>query len=186
MRRLNIEKLRKNVTIYIALAMLSLSLIIITATSFMQNSRANEKQREYQEQINLSIKYVVSRYIRDYEHLINRLIKTENVSELIKLRNRNGLYKVFQKKWELLVAEEPNLKIMQFHLADGTSFLRMHKPKYFGDKLSDIRPMIKEIHVSHKTLVAYETGKYSTVYRVIVPIFDKAGEYIGAFEFGIN
>ena len=186
MRRLDIEKLRKNVTIYIALAMISFSLIIITATSFMQNSRVNEKQREYQEQINLSIKYVVNHYIRDYEHLINRLIKTENVSELIKLKDRNGLYKLFRKKWELWVAEEPNLEIMQFHLADGTSFLRMHKPEKFGDKISNERPMLKEIHVSHKTLVAYENGRYSNVYRIIAPIFDKAGEYIGALEFGIN
>ena len=78
------------------------------------------------------------------------MIKTENVSELIKLKDRNGLYKLFRKKWELWVAEEPNLEIMQFHLADGTSFLRMHKPKYFGDKLSDIRPMIKEINSTYK------------------------------------
>ena len=85
-----------------------------------------------------------------------------------------------------MIKQEESLEIMQFHLADGTSLLRMHKPEVYGDKIAQVRPMIKEIHASHKKISAFETGKYGYVYRIVTPIFDESGHYLGALEIGLN
>ncbi|MCD6190640.1 MAG: PAS domain S-box protein, partial [Sulfurimonas sp.] len=171
---------------YIAMAMLFLSLFIIATTAYMQKINADKKLDSYTKQINLGIKHTVNHYIHDYEYLSRRMLETENIMKLMKKRDREGLYNSFKKKWELLTEEEPNLTIIHFLLADGTSFLRMHRPEVFGDKLTDVRPMINEISTFHKKIVGYETGKYGTTYRIITPVFDESGEYIGAFEIGLN
>ena len=65
-------------------------------------------------------------------------------------------------------AINPEFKIMLFHKADGTAFLRMHKPEVYDDYLSAIRPMVKTAHEQMQVLTGYETGKYSTVFRFMV------------------
>jgi competence protein ComGF len=75
---------------------------------------------------------------------------------------------------------------MQIHLADGSAFLRMHKPSQFGDNLEELRPMVKEIDRSHKMVFGYETGKYGTDLRILEPIFDKNATFLGSLELGLN
>ena len=150
MHKLDEKALRHKVTIYIATAMFILTVLTIIATALIQNSRVVMQENDYSKQIHLGIEHVIKHYIRDYGYRVSRMVETEGIVSLLKLGDREGLYNLFQPKWKLLKEEEKNLTIMHFHLADGTSFLRMHLPEEFGDKLSDIRPMIKEIHASQK------------------------------------
>ena len=186
MQRLDEKSLRRKVTIYIATAMLILTVLTIASTVSVQNHRVAMQQQDYSKQIHLGIEHVIKHYIREYSYKARRIIETENIVDLMKTGDRETLYKMFKPKWDLMVEEQKYLKIMHFHSADGKSFLRMHLPKLYGDSLVEKRPMIKEIHTKHKAMHGYETGKYSTIYRILRPIFDKSGEYIGAFEIGIN
>ena len=187
MQNLKVSSLKRNVTISIAVTMLLVTLLIIISTSFVQNHRAKIQEHEYSKQVELGIQYVVKHNIKDYIYRVRRMVETEKeVADLLKSRDRETLYKLFKPKWDLFVEEQKYFEVMHFHLADGTSFLRMQLPKLFGDDLLSVRPMIREIHSSHKTLHGYETGKHGTAYRIIYPIFDKSGEYIGALEVGLN
>ena len=187
MKKLDMTPLKNSVTFYIALAMLGLTLVTVFTTAYVQNHRANIEQEKYNKQIHLGIEHVIKHYIRDYGYRVRRMLETPKIEEYIKNRDREALYREFKPKWDLMLEEEKNLQIMHFHLADGSSFLRMHKPELYGDNLISVRPMIKEIHTEHKKINGYETGKYGTSYRIIYPIFDdKSGEYLGAFEIGLN
>ena len=186
MKKLDINTLRKKVTLYIAMAMFLLGAMIIIMSTTIQKYRVNMQEQSYAKQIDLGVEHVVKHYIRDYSYRTKRMLTSPSVSQMILSKDRDSLYKFFKPKWDLMSKEEENLKVMHFHLADGSSFLRMHTPEKFGDSLVEIRPMIKEIHSSHKPIDGYETGKYGTNYRVIEPIFDENGEYIGAFEIGMN
>jgi len=186
MKKTQSTVLRKKVTLYIAMAMLFLGGLIILATAFVQNYRASVVAKGFAKQINLEIEYVIDHSVHEYNYRLHHLLKHENLAELIKNRDREALYKLLEGRWKLMVTEEPNLNIMHFHLADGSSFLRMHAPDKFGDDLVSVRPMLKEIHKSHKNLHGYETGKFATSYRIMSPVFDKDGEYLGAFEIGLN
>ena len=186
MKKLDIKSLKKSLTFYIAMAMLFLTVITVVFTAYIEKYRVNVEEKNYIKQIDLGIEHVIKHYIRDYGYRVRRMIETENVSEYLKTKNREDLYKNFKPKWDLMVEEEKNLEVMQFHLADGSSFLRMHKPELYGDKLINTRPLMKEIHTKHQQIVGYETGLYATTYRIVNPIFDKSGEYLGALEIGLN
>ncbi len=132
-----------------------------------------------------SIDQTVNGVIDTYFILADTVLNTTKAKELMKAGKREELYTLLESKWNRWTAVNPDFKIMLFHRADGTAFLRMHKPEKYDDYLSGIRPMVKSVHEQQKTLIGYETGKYSTVFRILIPIFHN-GEYLGALDFGIN
>ncbi len=186
MKKLKATTLKKRVTLYMAMAMAFLIVLIITISASVQGYRANMQEVNYSTQIHLGVEHVIKRYIKDYSYRAKRMLTDPSVAKMMREKDREGLYKLFKPRWDLMLEEEENLKIMHFHLADGSSFLRMHRADKFGDSLSEVRPMIEEIHSSRKSIHGYETGKNGTVYRVVEPIFDADGEYVGAFEIGVN
>ncbi|MCK5109952.1 MAG: PAS domain S-box protein [Arcobacteraceae bacterium] len=186
MEQLDTSSLRKSVTFSIVMTIFILIVIIIAITDLVNRYSHEQHERKHTTQVNNSIKQVITHYNKEYTYITKRFIKTTALTELLKKRDREGIYKLFKPKWDLMTEEEPYLAVMHFHLKDGSSFLRMHKPEIFGDNLIHIRPMIKEIHYSHKQISGYETGKYGSLYRIITPIFDANQTYIGAIELGLN
>ena len=74
-----------------------------------------------------------------------------------------------------------DLRHLQFHLPDGTSFLRLHAPDAYGDSLLAIRPSIAKIIEKHKPLYGFEVGRFLGAYRGIYPLFYK-NRYVGSVE----
>ena len=186
MKQLDTTSLRKNITLSITLAMLLLIIITAAATTLIQKHRQDQRAHEYTTLVHQNIESTIKHYMQDYTNRIHRMVETTELPELLKQKDREGLEQLLRPKWDLMKEGEPYLTIMHLHLPDGTSFLRLHKPELFGDQLTHIRPMLKEIHRSHQMISGYETGKYGTVYRTILPIFDAQQTYLGAFEVGLN
>lgn len=178
--------LRKNITFSIVMAMLLLIIITGTVTTLIQKHRQDKRVQEYDALIHQNIEATINHYLKNYTHRIQRLIKTTRIPELLKQKDREGMERLLGPQWELMKEEEPHLAVMQLHLPDGTSFLRMHKPGSSGDQMLSFRPMLKEVQRSHKVLSGYETGRYASVYRSIVPIFDAQETYLGALEMGLE
>ena len=77
------------------------------------------------------------------------------------------------------------LKIITFRLADGSTFLRVHKPHMFGDKLNKKRKIILDTILTQKKQYGFEVGKLKMTYRIVTPIFyDK--KLIGVVEVGVE
>ncbi|WP_457596409.1 diguanylate cyclase [Hydrogenimonas sp.] len=74
-----------------------------------------------------------------------------------------------------------DLRHLQFHLPDGTSFLRVHEPRKFGDSLLEIRHSVAKIVEKHKPLYGFEIGRYLGAYRGVYPLFYKK-RYVGSVE----
>ncbi len=186
MQSLNTDKLKKSVTFYILFSMFIIIIIIVGTTSFAQRMHQERLSQNYSEQVSKSIKHSISHYIKDYAFRLNGLSTTTPLAQMLKEKNRKAMYKLLEPKWKLLQGSDPNFAIMNIHMKDGSSFLRMHKPESFGDKLTNIRPMVKEVHASHKMVSGYEVGKYGADFRIIKPLFDKDKNYIGALELGLK
>ena len=186
MKSAEIRELKKSILISVSIAMFALLSIAIISTSYVKSFLEKEKENIYANSIDYSIEHTIRRLLNDYDYRVRRVVESTNLAEFIKNRDREGLLKLLHSKYLLMKEENQNFTIMHVHLSDGTSFLRLHKPESFGDQLSHLRPMIKEIHKNHKLLAAYETGKHGTDYRIVSPIFDKDGVYVGAFELGFN
>jgi len=186
LKKLETIHLTKRLTIYIASAIILLLVITISSLTYINHSDQEKREREYNSRVDSSMHYVIEHFVKDYGFRVNRMVETGRIAHYLKDNDREGLYKFIYKKFDLMQSEHSNFKIMHIHKADGTSFLRVHRPDFFGDNIAQKRPMLREVHKTHKAVTGYETGLYSTAYRVISPIFDEDKNYIGALEIGIN
>lgn len=84
--------------------------------------------------------------------------------------NRDRLYKKYRAHYDYLKSK--GILQFHFHLRDGESFLRFHKPEKFGDRLFDIRPGIKAVYISAAPVTAYEIGRLFDGFRYIYPVRD--------------
>ena len=176
----------KNTVLFIALILTSVFILIFSSLIYTtQNSNFKKTTNEFEHILKKSVEYTIDETIELYTTRANTILNTTEAKELLKAEKRDELYSMMERKWKLWTSIEPQLKIILFHRADGTVFLRMHKPKMYDDYLSDIRPMVKAAHEQKVVLTGYETGKFSTVFRILTPIFYE-GEYIGSLDFGIN
>lgn len=99
-------------------------------------------------------------------------------------RDRAGLYTQTKIKYDALQKENPFFHVMQFHLPDGSVFLRIQQPDLFGPPANGIRPMIKAAHQSQTAQSGFEFGPEGFCFRVVQPVFSD-GMYVGALELGI-
>jgi len=89
-----------------------------------------------------------------------------------------------------VLAKNYDFRQLQFHLGPGSlSFLRIHEPDRFGDRMDTVRHTVVTVNKLHKSVSGIETGRMHTGIRGVVPVFalghdGKPGEYIGALEAG--
>ncbi|MCK5110614.1 MAG: GHKL domain-containing protein [Arcobacteraceae bacterium] len=105
-------------------------------------------------------------------------IKTASRKEKVNLRIE--LYNLLKDKYEIL--NKKGVFQYQFLLPNNESFLRMHKPGKFGDDLTDVREDFKYTNDTHKPIRAFVKGRIAPGFRNVYPLFDKAGNYMGAME----
>jgi signal transduction histidine kinase len=98
---------------------------------------------------------------------------------------RKKILKHIGKSWNE-VQKKYNVRQLHFHIGPGdTSFLRVHKPKKFGDDLAGIRHTIVDAIKYNKEVTGFESGRVYSGLRGVVPITD-GGEAIGAIETGTS
>ncbi|HEX5635971.1 MAG TPA: methyl-accepting chemotaxis protein, partial [Gammaproteobacteria bacterium] len=73
----------------------------------------------------------------------------------------------------------------QFHTPPATSFLRVHKPREFGDDLSSFRKTIVETNAKLQPIGGLESGVAGFGVRGMVPVYH-ARQHIGSVEFGMS
>ena len=113
------------------------------------------------------------------------MLGTSGVKKAFSTKDREKLYSLVVKPYKKIVAQNKYVKIISFRLADGSTFLRVHKPKMFGDKLNKKRKIILDTISTQKRQYGFEVGKLKMTYRVVTPIFyDK--KFIGVVEIGIE
>ncbi len=120
-----------------------------------------------------------------YSIHLNNILNDHRILSAFARRDRKELFAAALPFHTALKNENPYYSNMHFHLPDGFSFLRLHKPKEYGDDLRQIRPIIMKVHQEKKSVYGYEVGKHGLFYRVAKPVFFR-GRYIGALELGIK
>jgi PAS domain S-box-containing protein len=186
MRYPDITKLRRNVIYFIIMAMSVLILSASFAVTFIVTAHEDKEEQKYSRKLDKNIHGVIKRNISHYTFLAKRVVSTIDLLTYMKSGDREGLYAMLRPKWEFFKTENRFLNVMQIHLKDGSSFLRLHTPEHYGDNIAKYRPMLREIHQHHQLVSGYETGMYAMAYRIIAPILDENGTYYGAFEVGID
>jgi|JFJP01.1.fsa_nt_gi signal transduction histidine kinase len=95
---------------------------------------------------------------------------------------RQQLYDVLKDTHNTL--QQFDLQQLHFHLSDGTSFLRFHRPDKFGDKMFDVRYSIQLVNTLKKPVHGFEEGKIFNCFRYVFPLFYE-NQHIGSFDVSV-
>lgn len=99
--------------------------------------------------------------------------------------DRDGLKDLLLSLYKDKLKKEHDVVQFQFHTPPATSFLRLHKPKKFGDDLSSFRETVISANSSKKVISGIEVGRGGPGLRVVSPI-SQNGTHLGSVEFGLG
>jgi diguanylate cyclase (GGDEF)-like protein len=102
---------------------------------------------------------------------------------------RNRLYAEVGELWEFLI-HNFDVRQLHFHLGPGDlSFLRVHRPERFGDRMDELRFTIVDTNQQLTARTGFETGRVYSGIRGVVPLFaypDGRKTHVGALEVGTS
>jgi len=105
---------------------------------------------------------------------------------------REELFTLLDPTYQNLV--DRNLRQLHFHLPDGRSFLRFHRPEKFGDPLFDVRYSVKIANTEKIPTSGFEEGHIYNDFRYVFPVFAPTGSdkesvpptHIGSVETSVS
>jgi diguanylate cyclase (GGDEF)-like protein len=103
---------------------------------------------------------------------------------------RQQLYQMVSPSWNKLM-ENFDARQLHFHLGPGSlSYLRVHKPEKFGDRMDEIRHIIVDTYADREPKSGFETGRVYSGLRGTVPIVVDDGRgpetLVGVLEVGTS
>lgn len=173
-----------------ALILITLVILLVCGFLFREGishyNEAIDQAIEIQERLIDSITNDIKKYSFDsYHSEISRFVRhAEDVRQAFAARDRKLLYDLCAPVLAEYREENEFFHAFIFTLPDGSVFLRVQTPEYFGDQVADIRPIVAAVHRERKQLSGFDVCPHGTIYWIAEPVFHQ-GEYIGAVEFGI-
>ncbi|AGF78649.1 PAS domain S-box/diguanylate cyclase (GGDEF) domain-containing protein [Desulfocapsa sulfexigens DSM 10523] len=151
----------------------------------------------YQQQFSSELETVLEFTLSHYRDLSNSFFQTEvnqppilsfmeqagGASEEDKISLRQNLFAEIQPMFMLVKNDFLHL---HFHLPNGDSFLRMHKPELFGDNLLQTRESIRLVAQEQQFLEGFEMGRHFYAFRYLYPLFNAEKKFLGSAEIGIS
>ncbi len=180
-------------TFFIILFIL-LSVTLGVYFEYRKNSMVTEVLQAKTNQLKLSYG-LLHRDFSNLSHMIfDTQINTKNVIDIFKQAYkanteekkliRDKLYLQLKDKYTLL--KHYNIRQLHFHLPNNESFLRFHRPKKFGDNLTNIRETVTYVNREKKQISGYEEGRIFGGYRFVYPLFDENNKHIGSVEISFS
>ena len=119
------------------------------------------------------------------------LEQTSNSNKIEAMQARQALLNTLQPAWEKM-NQAFQVRQLHYHLApDNMSFLRVHKPDLFGDKMEHLQCAVVDTNAERRPQFGFETGKIYSGLKGVAPIWAKDPEsqqkvYVGAVEVGTS
>lgn len=111
--------------------------------------------------------------------------KKQDIMRVFAAGDRDKLLQLAQPYFEIFTKENKYFKTLFFITPDNKAFLRVHKPKLFGEDVTLISPLITESNRSTKSMFGFEVVRGGLQYRFVQPVFVD-NKYVGVVGFGID
>ena len=176
---------------FIVYVLWTLFLSIIAITWFNTNRLSKEglALTKHQENFHIAYQSATMMYELANKEAFDLAINTHRTLELFyqgvmgegraQAIARGRLYRELAPLYESL--SEKNLRQLHFHLPDGKSFLRFHKPEHYGDALFDARPSVRIANQERRAVHGFEAGRVASGYRYVYPLTHR-GHFLGTVE----
>jgi len=176
---------KNRVLIFLALSLM-LFMAILIGSIYLKGKKELEQEKElFAKNTTIAYKNVLNNYETIYKSKLESVLNIKGVMEAIERQDRVTLHKLVEKRWHNLKRDNPNIKILHFHKANGLTLLRMHNPTHYGDDIAKKRAMCTHIHKHQKFVSSFEVGVNLLGYRIMFPIFHN-NSYLGAIEIGVK
>lgn len=149
------------------------------------NMHINKKTKEHEQNFNL----IYQNLHKDAELIYDTQINTDEIKSLLaqnikaseekKNEIRTELYDKLHDSYKTL--KNYQIKQLHFHLPNNDSFLRFHRPKKFGDNLSDVRATVAYVNKYKKPIDGFEEGRIYNGFRFVFPL-SKNNIHLGSVE----
>lgn len=163
---------------------------------FLAQTRMDREQQYLQNSVTLlDITYRASldRYALAMDTFYSDLLQRPGIIALLRAgsessgerqdRLRNLLYERLLPDFTRLQAR--GIQQWQFHLADGSSYLRFHAPGIHGDDLRKVRPSLQQLRDDPRSRYGFEAGRLFIGFRFVHPLFDR-DQLIGSMETAVS
>jgi len=164
---------------------------------FIYDSHIDNREEILRESYNvneLNIHKIIDKYKVNSDVTFENLINTPQILELfakasdqntaIQQEVRQSIYHLLKRPYENL-KKIANVRQLHFHLPDGKSFLRMHRPNKYGDPLFDVRYSVKQTNQKKIFTQGFEEGRIFNGYRFVYPI-NNGNKHLGSIEISIS
>jgi len=170
------------------------NLVLIFSLELFFNSKVEQQIKTDQELISITFGSAVRYEFRVASTFFDRVINRPAIQKILyqaldaSPEQQNALR---QKLYIELIDEynyrknNLNLKQLHFHTPDNHTFLRFHRPKIFGDDLSDVRKTIVFVNKHKKPVISFEEGRIYNGFRFVFPLFYQS-QHIGSVETSIS
>lgn len=104
---------------------------------------------------------------------------------------RQQLLKQVKPAWDKLTAQF-NVRQLHYHLGPGSlSFLRVHTPDKYGDRMDDLRHTIVDTYAEETPRIGFETGRIYGGLRAVTPVWTQDPTtaediHVGTLEVGTS
>ncbi len=120
-----------------------------------------------------------------------KAVEKEGSESLAAAKIRQKMLNSVKPGWDEMTSDF-DVRQLHYHLGPGSlSFLRVHKPSKFGDRMGEIRYTVVDTNAEKIARTGFETGRVYSGIRGVVPIFSVDPEtnqkvYVGALEVGTS
>jgi len=179
---------------YNLLALIVLTLLFFLPAYFFQLNQKNEKKALYfQEKISqerMKFEAVQASYTLLSKNIFDNIINKKDILELIQKANliddpketahlRETLYQELMPLYTNLKSQ--GIRQFHFQLQGNSSFLRFHRPQYFGDSLVGIRYSIDKVNLKKEAVHGFEEGRIFNGFRNVFPLIYR-NKLVGSVE----
>lgn len=129
-------------------------------------------------ELDTGVNSIVDSYRRAVELIFQESIDRPDVIALMEEANqadtekrrklRGRLYRKFYSTYKHL--RQDDIRVLQFVLRDGSSFLRFNRPDLFDDNIAAERPVLEQVLESGDSAWAFENGRVYPGFRYAFPL----------------
>ncbi|BAI81004.1 methyl-accepting chemotaxis protein [Deferribacter desulfuricans SSM1] len=174
--------IKNKISILIVVSNVILILVVVFINIRNLNNNILAQKEKYFNEVSTLTSNSIDLKLKDLSLAVETLVQNKILNEYFAKQDRESLKNELSDYFKRL-KKEYGLSQFQYHIPLATSFLRLHKPKKFGDDLSSFRKTVVECNKSKKPVVGIEVGRGGPGLRVVYPVFYE-GEHIGSVEFG--
>jgi len=206
---ISLKNKNKLILLYISFILFILDIIFISInyslTKKTLNTNLLQRAQTHQEEFNLTLQMTyrnmlqISTFISQNKELNQLFLQGKKAVEKEgggaggqqAQQARQQLLNKIKTSWDYMT-KEFNIRQLHYQLGPGSlSFLRVHKPEKFGDRMDDLRHIIVATNAEKTIHTGFETGRIYSGLRGVSPVWatdpntDKK-VYVGALEVGTS